>query len=206
MWKIDSADSAGSQPSRPAAGAIKFFSLALKTIVPDWWFNMVQNEMYNVVDHFGITPDKADDTQLAAAIDAAIAQGKSDNLYVDMTGGSGTIALTQSAGGDHTYNVSEFDNVGSTLEPSEIRMLHIRMSIASFEGVGDGNITATVGGIDGQQIGFLSIAETGSNEGLGTVVIPYNIPVNKNQTTIKFTLSGYTRSFEIIGVTQRVAG
>jgi hypothetical protein len=167
---------------------------------------MVQNEVYNVLTHFGITPDKADDTQLAAAIDAAVAQGRTDLLYVDMTGGSGTVALSQSAGGDHIYNVSDFDNVGSTLETSEIRMLHIRMTISSYEGLGNGNIDATIGGIDDQQIGALATTDTGSNESLGTVVIPYNIPVNKDQLTIKFTLSGYLRSFDIIGVTQRVAG
>lgn len=76
MYGLDdtSLDGSTTPPPRGAAGARRYFrseNLALGlegTEVPAWLLNAVVNELVNVVQAAGLTPDKADDTQLAAAI------------------------------------------------------------------------------------------------------------------------------------------
>ncbi len=79
VYRIDSATAVASAPTPPDAGTEKFFTNGNPgggvpaTILDDWWFNMMQEEVRNVVVDAGITPDKDDNTQLLAAIDAKIA-------------------------------------------------------------------------------------------------------------------------------------
>ncbi len=81
MYGLDVATSVAAEPARPAQGANQFWTngdpgLGVPaTIPPAYWFNMVQKEILKVITDAGLTPSKADDTQLSAAISALIAAG-----------------------------------------------------------------------------------------------------------------------------------
>lgn len=81
MHRVDTATAVASLPSPQAAGTPGFFikgdpsvPTQATTPGPDW-FNMIQEELYYLVDQAGITPDasKADFTQVHEAIAAMIA-------------------------------------------------------------------------------------------------------------------------------------
>ncbi len=73
MYHIDTADSVGVEPERPAAtGDENFFSEASQTIVPAWILNMFMNELSNVVTSSGLELDKLDDTQVLQAINLLV--------------------------------------------------------------------------------------------------------------------------------------
>jgi hypothetical protein len=199
-FKIDN-EAAGTEPTRPAAATMGFFSNLLRTTVPDWWLNMIQNEIASAVTKFGLTLDKTNDNQLGLAIAAAVSQGKSDTQYVDMEGGSGSEALSQSDGEAFVYTISAFDNAGSTLNPADIRMVHVRTNLLSNDTIGGSEITATYGGVADIRIGRLSVNSAGGITAgeLGTTV---SIPVNKGQTDMTITNIGpMSRDFKIVGVT-----
>lgn len=77
-----SPDGATTEPTRPAAGARRYFrdeNLALGqqgTEVPAWVLNMVVNEIVAAVAAAGLTPSKTDDTQLATAISTIVGQAR----------------------------------------------------------------------------------------------------------------------------------
>jgi len=199
MWRIDTADSAATEPSRPASSAVKFFKRSLKTIVPDWWFNMVTNEIYNTVVRFGITPDKADDDQLGDAIQAAV--DADDMEYVAITGG--TVNPTQSAQNSYVYNLSDFTG-GAGLDTDQIRTLHIACTIDASGNTAE--IYATYPDLTEYSIARLKGAGAGTDAGLNLVA---DIPINKTQAesgsiTLRIRLeSDESASFTIIGASQR---
>lgn len=79
MFRIDNTNAAATLPTIPAAGTEKFFregdpaTATEATDVEAWWLNMLQEELRAVVVGAGITPDKADNAQVYAAIQALIA-------------------------------------------------------------------------------------------------------------------------------------
>ena len=82
MFRIDNATSAATADAVPAAGTEQHFTegnpatSVPATDVPAWWLNMVQDEIRNVVTEAGLTPDKDDNAQLLAAINALKAVGQ----------------------------------------------------------------------------------------------------------------------------------
>jgi hypothetical protein len=73
MFRIDTATAASLKPAYPAEGTEKYFQDtdgAGGTIVPAWFLNQVQEEITNVIEDAGLTPDKSDDSQLSAAVTA----------------------------------------------------------------------------------------------------------------------------------------
>lgn len=83
VFQIDATTAVATEPTRTALGTVGHFSNGdpgagvPATIPGDEWFNMVQNELLNTLSEAGITPDKADDTQLAQAVNALIAASSS---------------------------------------------------------------------------------------------------------------------------------
>ena len=79
MYRIDNSTSVAVADAIPAAGVERFFTEGnpagsiSATDVPSWWLNMFQEEIRNVLIAVGIAPDKADNTQLNAAIVAHLA-------------------------------------------------------------------------------------------------------------------------------------
>tara|TARA_R110000787_G_scaffold168855_2_gene281557 strand:- start:817 stop:2175 length:1359 start_codon:yes stop_codon:yes gene_type:complete len=79
MFRIDNTTSAAAADAVPVAGLEQFFTegnpagAIPATDVPSWWLNMVQEELRNILIAAGINPDKADNTQVAAAIAQLIA-------------------------------------------------------------------------------------------------------------------------------------
>jgi len=193
MWKIDTTDAAGSEPSRPSANAVKYYSRALKTILQDWWFNMVQNEIYNTVVRFGISPDKADDNQLGDAIEAA-----TEPKYIALT--AGTVALTQTAAGTYPYTIADFTGTG--LNTDKIRMLYVQVDINSSS-INTAQVLADFP--DGTQHDLGNYTGYNSDDDL---ILKYmqQVPINKAQAesgSIAIEIVGVgTASFTIIGATQ----
>lgn len=70
MYRIDSTTSIPVAPPVPPAEPEKFWGS--DTTIEDWWLNMIQDEIRNVVLAAGLTPNKADNNQLSKAIDALI--------------------------------------------------------------------------------------------------------------------------------------
>lgn len=70
MYRIDSTTAVAVAPVVPPAEAEQFWGR--ETTIEDWWLNMIQDEIRNVVLAAGLTPDKTDNTQLSKAIDALI--------------------------------------------------------------------------------------------------------------------------------------
>lgn len=75
MFRIDHATAAASLPAFGAEGTPGFFTdgvpgASAATVVPAWWLNMVQEEITQAIESAGLTPDKADPTQLTQAIEA----------------------------------------------------------------------------------------------------------------------------------------
>ena len=85
------------------------------TIVPDWWLNMIQGELRNVVTQAGITPVKGQNTQLQ---DALVKQfGGSSQLYpngwAQLPGGmilQWASGVTAFGNGDTVYFPTPFKN------------------------------------------------------------------------------------------------
>lgn len=79
MFRIDTVDAAASPEAVPAAGTEKYYiegdptGGVEATTVPAWWLNMVQDELRAIVVAAGLTPDKTDNAQVLAAINALIA-------------------------------------------------------------------------------------------------------------------------------------
>lgn len=79
MFRIDNATAALVAPAVPAAGAEKFFTkgdpqtAVAATVVDDWWLNMVQAELREVVTFAGLVPSKLDNTQVRQAIQQIVA-------------------------------------------------------------------------------------------------------------------------------------
>lgn len=76
MHRVDTSDNIGALPTTEAAGTAGFFTKGNtgvndSTVPGQDWFNMVQEELNNVVEQEGLTPDqtKADFTQLHQAIE-----------------------------------------------------------------------------------------------------------------------------------------
>jgi hypothetical protein len=94
MYRIDNTSSVPSMPAVPAAGPEQFFFGGVETTgqpattLPDWWCNMIQEEIRNVVVAFGITPDKDDNTQLLQALRKATRQllTQATTFYVSPSG------------------------------------------------------------------------------------------------------------------------
>ena len=76
MYRIDNANSVASPPTVPGAGTEGYFTegggATPATEVPDWWFNMVQEEIRAVVVAAGLTPSKTDNGQLEEAVHGAL--------------------------------------------------------------------------------------------------------------------------------------
>jgi hypothetical protein len=73
MFRIDTATAALLKAAYPAEGPEKYFQDtdgAGGTIIPAWWFTQIQEEITNVIEDAGLTPDKSDDSQLSAAVTA----------------------------------------------------------------------------------------------------------------------------------------
>jgi hypothetical protein len=92
VWRVDNSSAVTPEPTIPAAGTQGFFSNGNEltgtpaTVVDAWWLNMIQEEIRNVVVAAGIAPNKADNTQLLAAI-GAVTGG---NIYLPLAGGTMT--------------------------------------------------------------------------------------------------------------------
>ena len=68
MWKIDTNDSTSSLPTIPSTNDTKYFSEEDSTIVPDWWLNMIQNELMEVAQYSESTPSKQSTHDVADGI------------------------------------------------------------------------------------------------------------------------------------------
>lgn len=97
MYRIDTDTAAVSPDAIPGAGTEKYWTggnpgLGIPpTNLTPWWFNMVQEELRNVVVDAGITPDKTVWTQLASALAAhyvltACAGVADDETLTNVTG------------------------------------------------------------------------------------------------------------------------
>lgn len=86
MFRIDNTTSAAAAPAVPAADTEGFFTSGNPvsgipaTVIPDWWLNMIQEEIRAVVVAAGLTPSKTTLTQLR------------DGLAV-LYGGGGSVAM-----------------------------------------------------------------------------------------------------------------
>ncbi len=72
MYRIDSLTAVPVAPEIPPAQPEKFWGR--DTTIEDWWLNMIQEEIRNVILAAGLTPTKSDNTQLSKAIDALITE------------------------------------------------------------------------------------------------------------------------------------
>lgn len=70
MYRIDSTTAVPLAPAIPPAEPERFWGR--ETAIEDWWLNMIQEEILNVVLAAGLVPDKTDNNQLSKAIDALI--------------------------------------------------------------------------------------------------------------------------------------
>lgn len=106
MYQIDNSTASSTLPAPSTAGTAGYFTdgnpatgLA-PTVVPAEFLNMLMMEMVNLVSTAGLTPSKADRTQVAAAV-KALAQsyqvgvvGQARNLVMNVSTASATATLT----------------------------------------------------------------------------------------------------------------
>ena len=202
-FKVDSADGATTEPARPAAGALKFFSDALRTTISGWWLNMVQNEICSAVTKFGLTLNKTNDNQLGLAIEAginaAIAAVKADTQYVPLT--AGTQGLGQTVDGTYAYNIDDF--VGVDIVPADIRWLHVSAVSVAFEAA-YGKIECTMPDGSWTDLNDTQGGGGNDNETIRRRIL-CQVPINKGQTSVSLRISGNRdpREFTILGASQR---
>ena len=94
MRQIDTSTATAIKPTPPAAGTAKFFQdtdPSGGTKVPAWFLNSLQDEIINAIVAGGLTPDKANDTQLAAAIVAIAQASVTGMIYSGATVFSGSM-------------------------------------------------------------------------------------------------------------------
>ena len=73
MYRIDNTNSVGSAPTPPAAGTEGYFTEAAPaTPVPDWWLNMVQEELRNIATLKSATTSKTSLDQCKTAVEMAV--------------------------------------------------------------------------------------------------------------------------------------
>lgn len=73
MFRIDNANSVGVPPAVPAPGSEQYFTEAAPaTQVPDWWLNMIQEELRNIAILKGATPTKTSLDQCSVALSMAV--------------------------------------------------------------------------------------------------------------------------------------
>jgi len=73
MYRIDNANSVGAPPAVPAPGTEQYFTEAAPaTQVPDWWLNMVQEELRNLATLKGAATSKTTLDQCATAVEMAV--------------------------------------------------------------------------------------------------------------------------------------
>ncbi len=84
MFRVDTSTAVTSQPTPGPAGTQGYFQSGNPqtgtpaTIPGADWFNIVQEELANLVEYYGLTLDKTDQTQLRQAIRAAIDRSSRD--------------------------------------------------------------------------------------------------------------------------------
>jgi hypothetical protein len=120
MFSIDTDDAVGTPPAKPAVGTPGYFRSKnpaagiIGTRLPAWYLNMLQAELMAVLDLAGIAPDKADDGQLADAIQAiALATGGGRVVSLQDQKASGTDGGTFTAGSWVDRAVAEISDVWS---------------------------------------------------------------------------------------------
>lgn len=118
MFRIDTDDATGTAPAKPAAGTPGYFRSKnpalgiVGTRLPAWWLNMLQAELMGVLDLAGISADKADDGQLADAIQAiALATGGGRVVLLQDQKSSGTDGGTFTAGSWVDRAIAEISDV-----------------------------------------------------------------------------------------------
>lgn len=108
MHRVDTSTAAPALPASDPAGTPGYFTKGspgagtLATVPGQDWFNAVQEELINVLVQSGITPDKADRTQLWAAL---VAQ------FVRLSGAQ-TIAGNKTLTGTTTLGTAIIDTTG----------------------------------------------------------------------------------------------
>jgi len=207
MFRIDTATAALLKAAYPAEGPEKYFQDtdgAGGTIIPAWWFTQIQEEITNVIEDAGITPDKSDDSQLSAAITAMI-DAKRPN-YVAVTGynGGGVPADSKTATGTYstTYALNLLEGVG--IDADRITAVHVRCRVFNSGGaLGNNFIRASFP--SGNET-LLGAAHNGATSDVGVEAIGI-VPINEGATDITLAIvlgtpAAGNCTYTIAGVTQ----
>lgn len=128
MRRIDNATAAGSAPAVPAPDTEGFFtngnpgSGVPATIIPDWWLNMVQEELYAPVTAAGLTPSKTTWTQLRQALYRLFGGGLA-TLTADttLTADHAGLVLVSASGGNVTLTLPAASGAGG--RPIDIQVV-----------------------------------------------------------------------------------
>lgn len=104
MYQIDNSSSAATKPAHTAEGTKGFFHDGTgnddATIVTAEFLNTIQDELVNVLDEGGIAQNKADDTQLASAINQLVADGSKQFIS------NGDMSLDTRRGAEPAFSVN----------------------------------------------------------------------------------------------------
>lgn len=191
MHRVDTATAVASLPAPQAAGTPGFFvkgdpavPTQATTPGPDW-FNMIQEELYNVVVQAGITPDatKADFTQVYDAIialrNAGTLTNHSDVVISSPASGQGLVYDgTNWVNGIPASAVSQLEKtlllnglLDTVAEGSAARLINsFPDPYTGITGINDGSATGYSHNASGDYLTNEGTAETQISQGSGTAI------------------------------------
>lgn len=164
MRRIDVATAVATAPSVPTPATRGYFTNGNPgggipaTEVPDWWLNMVDNELEAVVVAAGLTPDKATWTQLRDSIYLLSREQATRGALLSLTGGQSIPNNTETAV-SWPDPVRETDDVWGSGAPTRF-IIPTGVSLVRFVG----QVTFASNGTGSRKARVL---KNGTNEGIG---------------------------------------
>lgn len=126
MYRIDTSTAASSKPAYPAAGTEKYFQdtdPSGGTIVPAWFLNQIQEEIRKVITDAGLTPDKANDGQLSAAVSILAANTPYLHVNYETSAASDSEFMTLGAWRTRPLNTVKTNTIsGASLSSNKITL------------------------------------------------------------------------------------
>ncbi|MGG5811483.1 gp53-like domain-containing protein [Falsiroseomonas sp. CW058] len=167
MRRIDVATAAAAAPAVPAAGTEGFFTNGNPgggvpaTVIPDWFLNMLQEELRAVVVAGGLTPSKTVWTQLRDALAVLYGGGGSlgGNGWQRLPGGlivQWGLVTTPTAAGQN-INATQTVTLPTTFPTGALRAL-VSLIHGGIVGTGWGGTNVWLSGVTASQITVTGIA------------------------------------------------
>jgi microcystin-dependent protein len=184
MFKIDGPGIVPAKPARTALGVVGWFNqtpgASPGTVVTAEWLNMIQGEFLSVLNAAGIVPDKSDDAQLLAAIQALVAPQVPPGTIFEYSGNLLPAGFLWAAG--QLELIADYPNLfaatGTTYGGDGITTFGVidkrdRIGIGrgNMGGVAAGRITNGVSGINTNVLGAAGGLEQSNAPLSGTVEI-----------------------------------